>query len=765
MNHSKFLCIGLFRTLLFALLLLFSSQFSAQTVFWSDNFDAPAGGANNNNAGVGWTGSMNTPGGGPNTDLAGFTNSWTIGSGGACVSGNSLYMGNSFSPGNAYISDFDTDKLNATPNISTVGISGISLEFTWRCDGVPGQDYGQVGFSSNGGANWDWLSQEYSGQETCIQQTIAIPQQYQGIPNFKIAFRFISNSTSCSTCDPPFNIDNIILTGNSSTCTPPTVNAGSNVNICAGESIAIGGNPTASGGSESGAFVYTWSPAAGLSSTTIANPNASPITTTTYTVSVHRGTPACAASSQVTVTVSNPLPLSISPAGPLTICPGESVSLTASAGFTNYSWSLPSGASTSGSTLNASSLGSYSVSATGSNNCVSTSSPLIIQGGNSDVINVTPSGPLSFCSGQEVVLTAEDGYSNYQWSDGSTGQTITVTESGTYFVSAEGGSCGGVSEDVEITVTSPTPLLVTPSGSVSVCQGETVTLQADEGYTNYVWSNNETGSSLIVSSPGAYSVSATDNNGCNSISAFVNVSYLPIFTVGITPSGVIDICDGQPITLTAQSGFSNYEWSNLSQGPTLTVSSSGFYSVSAENNQGCSGSSNAVIVNFIENSTASFSYVQTDVPIYTVQFTSTEVADEYLWDFGQGATSTEASPSYTFPFDGVYPVTLTITNSCGTTSVTLNVEVIKTSINDFSFDYGLNFNAVNVSQLQITGVSKSQKTILIEVLNTSGQLIQSNKLKVNGEFFSLIDLSANSSGVYIIRMSDDKGSMARKWVK
>ena len=143
-----------------------------------------------------------------------------------------------------------------------------------------------------------------------------------------------------------------------------------------------------------------------------------------------------------------PLQLNISPAGPLTICPGESVILNASSGFTNYSWNLPGGVSAAGASLDATLLGSYTVSATGSNNCVSTSSPVIIQAGNSAVIDVTANGPLSFCSGQEVIITAEDGYSNYQWSNGASGQTATITESGTYFVSAEGGSCGGVSEDI-----------------------------------------------------------------------------------------------------------------------------------------------------------------------------------------------------------------------------------------------------------------------------------------------------------------------------
>ena len=74
-------------------ILLFSIQLNSQTVFWSDNFDAPSGGANNNNAGAGWSASINTPGGGQNTSFLGFSNSWIIGNNAAaCSSGNKVYI-------------------------------------------------------------------------------------------------------------------------------------------------------------------------------------------------------------------------------------------------------------------------------------------------------------------------------------------------------------------------------------------------------------------------------------------------------------------------------------------------------------------------------------------------------------------------------------------------------------------------------------------------------------------------------------------------
>ena len=65
--------------------------------------------------------------------------------------------------------------------------------------------------------------------------------------------------------------------------------------------VAIGGSPTASGGTGSG-YTYSWSPATGLSSATTANPTAAPATTTTYTVTINDGL-STAATDSVIVTV------------------------------------------------------------------------------------------------------------------------------------------------------------------------------------------------------------------------------------------------------------------------------------------------------------------------------------------------------------------------------------------------------------------------------------------------------------------------------
>lgn len=98
----------------------------------------------------------------------------------------------------------------------------------------------------------------------------------------------------------------------------PVSNAGQEKVICLGSSTPIGGSPTASGGSGS-EYIYSWSPATGLSSTNVANPVANPNTSTTYTVAVVDGN-GCGSGNVSTVRVAvnqntsitgQPLPLNI----------------------------------------------------------------------------------------------------------------------------------------------------------------------------------------------------------------------------------------------------------------------------------------------------------------------------------------------------------------------------------------------------------------------------------------------------------------------
>lgn len=112
----------------------------------------------------------------------------------------------------------------------------------------------------------------------------------------------------------------------------PTVSAGPDVSICPGQSTTL--NAT-------GAVTYNWAPATGLSSTTVANPVASPTVTTNYTVTGTNGN-GCQRSDIVTVTVHTAPGITFVPNGQ-TICKGDPVTISTSVsggGTLSYSWSI-----------------------------------------------------------------------------------------------------------------------------------------------------------------------------------------------------------------------------------------------------------------------------------------------------------------------------------------------------------------------------------------------------------------------------------------
>ncbi|MFN8349900.1 MAG: PKD domain-containing protein [Flavobacteriales bacterium] len=121
------------------------------------------------------------------------------------------------------------------------------------------------------------------------------------------------------------------------------------------------------------AFIYSWSPATGLSATNIAAPTATPGTTTTYTLTVSQaGHPACTGTDQVTVTVVPPVNAGTD--AQITVCansaPFDLFALLGGAPMTGGTWTGPGGA-TAGSTFTpgTSAPGTYTYSVNGAAPC------------------------------------------------------------------------------------------------------------------------------------------------------------------------------------------------------------------------------------------------------------------------------------------------------------------------------------------------------------------------------------------------------------
>ena len=133
---------------------------------------------------------------------------------------------------------------------------------------------------------------------------------------------------------------------------------------------------------------------------------------------------------------------------------------------------------------------------------------------NSILVNpvITPTGPTSFCDGDNVILITNNVSGNI-WSTGDTTQFITVTTSGAYTVSfTDLYDCSATSSTTDITVN---PLPTANLGAdITICNTCSTTLDAGVGFTDYNWSTGDTTQIINVNSTGTYTVTVTDANNC-----------------------------------------------------------------------------------------------------------------------------------------------------------------------------------------------------------------------------------------------------------
>lgn len=130
------------------------------------------------------------------------------------------------------------------------------------------------------------------------------------------------------------------------------------------------------------------------------------------------------------------------------ICFGDSIILTATPGFSDYTWSDGS----KSPQIVVKTGGVYTLTVQDVNGCVGKDS-ITVTGGQKIVPAIAKNAALRFCEGDSLRLSATQVYSSYEWSNGSNSSSITVGTSGKYKlkVTDEYG-CVGESEEIEVIV-------------------------------------------------------------------------------------------------------------------------------------------------------------------------------------------------------------------------------------------------------------------------------------------------------------------------
>lgn len=340
--------------------------------------------------------------------------------------------------------------------------------------------------------------------------------------------------------------------------------------ICKGTSTTLNGN---------GANTYTWSPVSSLSSSNGTSVTASPTVTTTYTVVGSSGS--CADTSTVTVTV-NQLPNVTANSG--TICLGQQTATLTAGGATSYTWSPSTGLSSStGTSVNANPTATttYVVTGTDNNGCTNTATLSV-------VVNQLPPvsvTPISVCPGVSGTLTAS-GASGYSWSSGQTGASIPVPGTAAQYT-VTGTDANGCVNTATVSVSLlSAPTMPTVTGTSVICNGQAGNLSVTTAGT-YSWTGPGgslgSGSSVIVTQAGVYTVTSTNSCGSVNSTFTVNVStpqagFVPNPAGGTAPVSVTFSNSSTGTQLSNYWNFANGDTSHALN-PTETYNAGGIYNV------------------------------------------------------------------------------------------------------------------------------------------------------------------------------------------
>ena len=437
-------------------------------------------------------------------------------------------------------------------------------------------------------------------------------------------------------------------------------------------------------------YSYNWSGPGGY---TASSQNISGRPAGTYSVTV---TDANGCTSSTTATI-------LGPASALTVvltsktdvsCLGEntgSINITASGGTPGYSYNWSDGATSEDrSGLGA---GQYSVTVTDANGCTSSlvGIPInVIQntdlgvlvnniscaGGTNGSIEVTASGVSPFNLSWSGPVSGNPAGNEINVSGGS--YTISNLSAGSYNISVtDGNNCTSV---FSRTLTAPAVLVATPSVTNFLCFGQTgsvslTVLGGTPGY-NYNWSGpgGFTASTQNISNrpSGMYNVTVTDTRGCTALASGTITGPTSELVVGLGSKTNVS-CNGNMngainIVVTGGTPGYGYVWSDGSTAQNRSGLSSGSYTVTVTDANGCTATRTEVIS---QPAPLVVTLTKTDptcppganAPFNADGTITTVVAGgtspyTYLW--GDGPTSQNRSGLQA----GTYSVTVTDANGC-----------------------------------------------------------------------------------------------------
>ncbi|MBS1635432.1 MAG: T9SS type A sorting domain-containing protein [Bacteroidetes bacterium] len=508
----------------------------------------------------------------------------------------------------------------------------------------------------------------------------------------------------------------------------PTLSITGNNTVCDNSTEVLTG---------SGASTFTWSTGSNSSSVTVG-----PAGTSVYTLS---GTSnGCVGSSTFTMTTI-PSPTAQITGPTAAVCPGTTVTATASGNGVYYIWS--DGFIGASHTFSNTSTVVYTVTTTYTNSCISQQTYTLN-------INPTPTisiaGNTGVCDGTVNTYTAS-GADTYSWSTTSSQPTtsVTVTTPVTLTVIGTNTTTGCSASASQSVTVYPNPVLAV-TGNTAVCSGSSTVIHVS-GADFYAWSNGATSGTETITPTSTETITIKGTNltgGCqDSVDVVISVVPKP----NITVTGADSICRGQSTVLSA-TGAANYNWSTSATTSTIAVTPTvtTTYTVSS-NNGSCSDTKmHTVTVNPLPAIDFSLGDVCLNDPAFALN--ATPSGGTYS---GTGVTGSSFDPMTAGA--GPHVVTYSVTNGHGcpaTSQATLTV-LVCAGVEELS-TAGTSILAFPNPTNGTLNIHAAENIKLVQVADINGRMVKLQELRATE---TTLDMSDLSEGVYLVKVTLHNGAV------
>ena len=197
-----------------------------------------------------------------------------------------------------------------------------------------------------------------------------------------------------------------------------------------------------------------------------------------------------------------------------TFCVGASYTILGPGALSGYIWN---DTASSMQNIRVTEAGTYHLTAFNSFGCPS-SDTIVLTTRDQPMFSL--GSDFNLCTGTSRYLVGPKDMAAYKWSNNTSDDSLLITSSGDYWLKVTDKHTCSYTDT--ITVSPASPPVITLGADTVICIGDSLALSPGTGFATYAWSTSETSETIYVTSKGTYSVTVSDQNGCEG-SASINV--------------------------------------------------------------------------------------------------------------------------------------------------------------------------------------------------------------------------------------------------